>query len=171
MFPWVVAFFSGAKGIRTPDLLIANETRYQLRHSPKLLMQNITRPRVVLAGSPFPADFVSNTFDPAGGSRRRRERSATLRADPECGIIDIRPTLWADICQPARGIPALVLALISDGIIGRPIVGIVVIRLHGDDAAHHQGRSCRIRCRRRFPSRRTCLTQRMPPAPQRASAW
>ena len=166
MFPWVVAFFSGAKGIRTPDLLIANETRYQLRQSPSPSMlgrekvttpakQNITRPREVLAGSPFPADFVSNTFDPAGGSRRRRERSATLRADPECGIIDIRPTLWADICQPARGIPALVLALISDGIIGRPIVGIVVIRLHGDDAAHHQGR----------------LTQRMPPAPQRASAW
>ena len=27
----------GAKGIRTPDLLIANETRYQLRHSPKCL--------------------------------------------------------------------------------------------------------------------------------------
>ena len=26
----------GAEGIRTPDLLIANETRYQLRHSPKL---------------------------------------------------------------------------------------------------------------------------------------
>ena len=25
---------SGARGIRTPDLLIANETRYQLRHSP-----------------------------------------------------------------------------------------------------------------------------------------
>ena len=25
----------GAKGIRTPDLLIANETRYQLRHSPE----------------------------------------------------------------------------------------------------------------------------------------
>jgi hypothetical protein len=24
----------GAKGIRTPDLLDANETRYQLRHSP-----------------------------------------------------------------------------------------------------------------------------------------
>ena len=28
----------GAKGIRTPDLLIANETRYQLRHSPKYRM-------------------------------------------------------------------------------------------------------------------------------------
>jgi hypothetical protein len=26
--------FGGAEGIRTPDLLIANETRYQLRHSP-----------------------------------------------------------------------------------------------------------------------------------------
>ena len=25
---------SGAEGIRTPGLLIANETRYQLRHSP-----------------------------------------------------------------------------------------------------------------------------------------
>ena len=24
----------GAKGIRTPDLLVANETRYRLRHSP-----------------------------------------------------------------------------------------------------------------------------------------
>ena len=27
--------FGGAEGIRTPDLLIANETRYQLRHSPE----------------------------------------------------------------------------------------------------------------------------------------
>ena len=27
----------GAEGIRTPDLLIANETRYQLRHSPRCL--------------------------------------------------------------------------------------------------------------------------------------
>ena len=26
----------GAEGIRTPDLLIANETRYQLRHSPSM---------------------------------------------------------------------------------------------------------------------------------------
>ena len=29
--------FGGAEGIRTPDLLIANETRYQLRHSPMRL--------------------------------------------------------------------------------------------------------------------------------------
>jgi len=27
--------FGGAKGNRTPDLLDANETRYQLRYSPK----------------------------------------------------------------------------------------------------------------------------------------
>ena len=36
----------GAKGIRTPDLLIANETRYQLRHSPSApswsVVKNIT---------------------------------------------------------------------------------------------------------------------------------
>jgi hypothetical protein len=30
-------FVGGAEGIRTPDLLIANETRYQLRHSPESL--------------------------------------------------------------------------------------------------------------------------------------
>src|ERR1700710_481342 len=29
--------FGGAEGIRTPDLLVANETRYQLRHSPMRL--------------------------------------------------------------------------------------------------------------------------------------
>jgi hypothetical protein len=27
----------GAEGIRTPGLLVANEARYQLRHSPRLL--------------------------------------------------------------------------------------------------------------------------------------
>ena len=32
--PSRAALDGGAKGIRTPDLLIANETRYQLRHSP-----------------------------------------------------------------------------------------------------------------------------------------
>ena len=30
---WILT--GGAEGIRTPDLLIANETRYQLRHSPE----------------------------------------------------------------------------------------------------------------------------------------
>src|SRR5689334_6689238 len=30
----VAVVSGGAEGIRTPDLLIANETRYQLRHSP-----------------------------------------------------------------------------------------------------------------------------------------
>lgn len=31
---------SGGKGIRTPDLLIANETLYQLSYTPKLLNIN-----------------------------------------------------------------------------------------------------------------------------------
>ena len=30
----LAGIIGGAKGIRTPDLLDANETRYQLRHSP-----------------------------------------------------------------------------------------------------------------------------------------
>ena len=30
----LIRAFGGAEGNRTPDLLIANETRYQLRHSP-----------------------------------------------------------------------------------------------------------------------------------------
>ena len=36
----------GAEGIRTPDLLIANETRYQLRHSP----ENVGNHNTVRAG-------------------------------------------------------------------------------------------------------------------------
>ena len=35
----------GAKGIRTPDLLIANETRYQLRYSPLRSPRVAQRPR------------------------------------------------------------------------------------------------------------------------------
>ena len=34
-FSWLLGGFSGGpEGNRTPDLLIANETRYQLRHRP-----------------------------------------------------------------------------------------------------------------------------------------
>jgi hypothetical protein len=36
----VVKVPGGAAGIRTPDLLIANETRYQLRHSPLNCVRN-----------------------------------------------------------------------------------------------------------------------------------
>ncbi len=52
----------GAKGIRTPDLLIANETRYQLRHSPKVYSHFST------ANSPAlhtPHQEASNTEFPA----------------------------------------------------------------------------------------------------------
>ena len=34
--------FGGPEGIRTPDLFIANEARYQLRHRPKNLSEPIT---------------------------------------------------------------------------------------------------------------------------------
>ena len=36
-------FSGGAKGIRTPDLLDANESRYQLRHSPWSVAQATSR--------------------------------------------------------------------------------------------------------------------------------
>lgn len=39
---------SGAEGIRTPGLLIANETRYQLRHSPK---HQTGYPRLLVRGA------------------------------------------------------------------------------------------------------------------------
>ena len=34
----------GGKGIRTPDLLIANETLYQLSYTPELRAETITMP-------------------------------------------------------------------------------------------------------------------------------
>lgn len=37
--------FSGAEGIRTPGLFVANEARYQLRHSPELVVWFPWRPR------------------------------------------------------------------------------------------------------------------------------
>jgi hypothetical protein len=42
----------GAEGIRTPDLLIANETRYQLRHSPWCTLR--MRDETLAAGRPAP---------------------------------------------------------------------------------------------------------------------
>jgi hypothetical protein len=35
---------SGAEGIRTPDPLIANEVRYQLRYSPKRTFARVSLP-------------------------------------------------------------------------------------------------------------------------------
>lgn len=35
---------SGARGTRTPDLLVANESRYHLRHSPWISAEDIRRP-------------------------------------------------------------------------------------------------------------------------------
>ena len=74
----------GARGIRTPDLLIANETRYQLRHSPKC-GPILASPPAVLASSvavspptaPEPPDDVpweSPHYSPAA---RRPSRMAS----------------------------------------------------------------------------------------------
>ena len=59
----------GARGIRTPDLLIANETRYQLRHSPKC-GPILASPPGVLASS------VAVSPPTATGAVRRRAAGA-----------------------------------------------------------------------------------------------
>ena len=45
----------GAEGIRTPDLLIANETRYQLRHSPLMRRNANTTPKTAYPIASGPA--------------------------------------------------------------------------------------------------------------------
>ena len=65
----------GARGIRTPDLLIANETRYQLRHSPKCGM--IVAPRSPVAATRRP---VTHTTAPAAAGRPTRSGSGAGRA-------------------------------------------------------------------------------------------
>ena len=62
----------GARGIRTPDLLIANETRYQLRHSP--------RSRLILAPLPgFLASSVAVSPPTAPGVPQPPQEARTTR--------------------------------------------------------------------------------------------
>jgi len=54
--------FGGAEGIRTPDLLIANETRYQLRHSPKLTSYDASRKDITqIWTAPNPVNLTDRT--------------------------------------------------------------------------------------------------------------
>ncbi len=56
-FPQVrLSVRGGAEGIRTPDLLIANETRYQLRHSPIASTTVNRRETLASAGSRAESD-------------------------------------------------------------------------------------------------------------------
>ncbi len=57
VFPQVrLSVRGGAEGIRTPDLLIANETRYQLRHSPIASTTVNRRETLASAGSRAESD-------------------------------------------------------------------------------------------------------------------
>jgi hypothetical protein len=82
---------SGAEGIRTPDLLIANETRYQLRHSPKCVGKVTTAPGVLpnraasgaglwLLGTPPAAGSAATTPLYKGPGRPQRQAPAALRS-------------------------------------------------------------------------------------------
>ena len=66
----------GARGIRTPDLLIANETRYQLRHSPEDL--NSLAP----SQSAMQADHRRVRHDTERQPRRAQAGSAELTSTP-----------------------------------------------------------------------------------------
>ena len=66
----------GARGIRTPDLLIANETRYQLRHSPK--DSNSLAP----SQSAMQADQRRVQHDTEREPRRAQAGSAELTSTP-----------------------------------------------------------------------------------------
>src|SRR5205085_121912 len=68
--------FGGAEGIRTPDLLIANETRYQLRHSPKCRGKVTTGARCVRIGLPPQAAHLVSRRSPARPHLNHREVGA-----------------------------------------------------------------------------------------------
>jgi hypothetical protein len=55
----------GGKGIRTPDLLIANETLYQLSYTPDLPMKNIRRTIVqkIVLHTSFVHRIIQNIWD------------------------------------------------------------------------------------------------------------
>ena len=74
----------GAKGIRTPDLLDANEARYQLRHSPKVLGQTITggRPPLIRRGAAHACAHKRRN--------RRRGHSKVRRATTELGDVALQ---------------------------------------------------------------------------------
>ena len=67
----------GAEGIRTPDLLIANETRYQLRHSPIASTYGRKAKRYHRVSGP-----------PNPPSARVRGRAATLRAGTTVAVMN-----------------------------------------------------------------------------------
>ena len=75
----------GAKGIRTPDLLDANETRYQLRHSPKVLSK-VTTERMPHGNVPHPSHGRANQRHHRGG---RHPKCRSPR--PKFGDVSLQP--------------------------------------------------------------------------------
>src|ERR1700761_5794309 len=61
----------GAKGIRTPDLLDANESRYQLRHSPWSVAQATSESPAAETGSCRARLLTGPPREVVAGGRRR----------------------------------------------------------------------------------------------------
>ena len=128
---------SGAKGTRTPDLLVANETRYQLRHSP------------ADRGGPISTE----TLPPSGRGYLARFAawSAEAESDPESGASAVTGPSWRgedDIPGPDKSIVRTVRGASGFGDVGR----------HGDRNGSHRvpGASRQIRpLHSRMASRRS----------------
>ena len=78
---------TGGKGIRTPDLLIANETLYQLSYTPDLPMKNSRRiiQRKLMLHTGFVHCILQNIWDHHSGQKPSSRKSANV-------FIGIHPT-------------------------------------------------------------------------------
>jgi hypothetical protein len=81
----------------------------------------------------------------------RRQGGAAAGAHAERQVVDVRAAIGTDVGDPAGGVPALPLRRLERGRRSG------TIRRHGDGAGRRRDRSCRVRFRRRFPSKRTDL--------------
>ena len=161
--------FGGAEGIRTPDLLIANETRYQLRHSPKRWEtlapgSRVARNRVgsgadgavpAALASRFGAWRLRRPRGPAGSRRRcgRRSRRRWSRGR------------WCGRCAGAAGLATYVGRVTGTGPTGCGSVTAGIWPVSASSASSRprsRRRGGRRRRRRRRSSRR--------PAPGRLGA-
>src|SRR5690606_30316572 len=95
-------WFGGPKGIRTPDLLDANEARYQLRHRPVNLVYAITPVGPVASPKIIPPRAARASRAHALRSRNRRRVPSARR---EIRRHPLSPQPQAEPPEPAGRVP------------------------------------------------------------------
>jgi hypothetical protein len=94
---------SGAKGTRTPDLLVANETRYRLRHSPA---DRVGRSAPRLYHRQAEADLrVSSPL--VALEESGAELGASAVTGPSCRAVDATPGPDKSMVRTVRGASGL----------------------------------------------------------------